>query len=140
MKPKQIIVIRKDLKLPKGKLAVQVAHASVKAIMDAAWRTTMGPDHFFKELHTMAVYGFPTTSPIIEWLTNGDYAKVCVTVEAEKDLDFIFENAKLAKLPCAMIIDHGRTVFNGIPTKTCVAVGPDYPDKIDRITGHLPLL
>jgi PTH2 family peptidyl-tRNA hydrolase len=39
-----------------------------------------------------------------------------------------------------MIVDKGLTVFKGIPTKTCLAIGPHYPEKIDIITGHLPLL
>lgn len=123
----------------KGKLAAQVAHASMKAVLDAAWRTTVGPDDFGK-VPTLSTYGFPIGSPIQEWLDNQCFTKICVYVESEKDLDMIYASAEMAKLPRALIIDNGLTEFKGVHTKTCVAVGPAYPEDIDPITGHLKLL
>jgi PTH2 family peptidyl-tRNA hydrolase len=137
--PKQVIVVRKDLNMRKGKIAAQVAHASLKAVMDAAWRSTSGPDNLAQPF-AISIYGFRIGSPIQEWLDNGCFTKICVYVESEKDLDLIFENAKTAGIPAALIIDNGLTEFNGVHTKTCVAVGPDYPSRIDPITGRLPLL
>lgn len=137
--PKQVIVVRKDLNMRKGKIAAQVAHASLKAVMDSAYRCVSGPDNMAQPF-AMSEYGFRIGSPVQEWLDNGCFTKICVYVESEKDLDLIFENAKSAGIACSLIIDNGLTEFNGIHTKTCVAVGPDYPIKIDPITGKLPLL
>lgn len=136
--PKQVIVVRKDLNMRKGKIAAQVAHASLKAVMDSAWRSTAGSDGF--GVPPLSIYGFKIGSPIQEWLDNGCFTKICVYVESEKELDLIYENAKSAGIACSLIIDNGLTEFNGVHTKTCVAVGPDYPVKIDPITGKLPLL
>jgi PTH2 family peptidyl-tRNA hydrolase len=138
-KPKQVIVVRKDLSMRKGKLATQVAHASMKAVMDAAYRSVAGPDKM-DGTPNLSLYGFKIGSPVQEWLDNECFTKICVYVESEKDLDIIYANAQEAKVPCALIIDNGLTEFNGVHTKTCVAVGPDYPEKIDPITGHLKLL
>ena len=43
-------------------------------------------------------------------------------------------------IPCKMIVDAGLTEFGGIPTKTCVALGPYDADSIDLITGKYPLM
>lgn len=65
---------------------------------------------------------------------------MCLRVESEAELDAIYERALEAGLPCAMIIDAGKTEFNGVPTKTCCAIGPALPAELDPITGHLKLL
>ena len=52
----------------------------------------------------------------------------------------IYQQAKDKGLPCSLIVDAGLTEFNGIPTKTCIAIGPAYSKYIDPITGHLKLL
>lgn len=137
--PKQVIVVRKDIQMSKGKMAAQVAHASLKAVMDAAYRSTSGPDTMGQNF-AMSIFGFKVGSPIQVWLDNERFTKICVYVETEKDLDMIYESAKMAGLPCSLIIDNGLTQFNGVYTKTCVAIGPDYPDKIDPITGSLKLV
>ena len=38
-----------------------------------------------------------------------------------------------------LCVDAGRTEFHGVPTATCCAIGPDWPERIDPITGHLKL-
>jgi peptidyl-tRNA hydrolase, PTH2 family len=63
-----------------------------------------------------------------------------VSVNSEAELDAIVEKARAANIPCALIVDSGATEFHGVPTKTCCAVGPAWPDEIDAITGQLPLL
>jgi len=65
---------------------------------------------------------------------------VCVSVDSEEELVDVYNKAKTAGLICSIIQDAGLTEFNGVPTLTCVAVGPDRSDKIDAITGKLPLL
>ncbi len=126
--PKQVIVIRKDLKMRKGKMAAQAAHASMKAVLDYG---------HWDSASTMKIIGMP--KPMTEWL-NGSFTKICVSVDSEEELVEIFNKAKSKNMPCSLITDSGRTEFGGIPTKTAVAVGPYYSDIVNQITGKLKLL
>jgi len=72
------------------------------------------------------------------WLNNS-FAKVTVQVDSEDELLEIEQKAKEIGIECNLITDSGRTEFGGVPTKTCLALGPDYSDKIDLITGNLKL-
>lgn len=74
-----------------------------------------------------------------EWLT-GSFAKVCCRVNSEHELHEIRDKAVEAGLEVHLITDSGKTEFHGEPTDTCLAIGPDYADRIDPITGHLQLL
>lgn len=121
MKPvKQVIVMRKDLKMRRGKEIAQGAHAS------QAWLLDLAKD------------GGSMTKEEKAWVENG-HTKVCVKVDSEEELQAIFSAARLCGLTCHMITDAGRTEFNGVPTWTCLAIGPNYSDEIDKITGHLVL-
>ena len=71
---------------------------------------------------------------------KGSFAKVCVRVNSEEELMDIHDKAKAAGLEVHLITDSGRTEFKGVPTKTCLAIGPDEAEKIDTITGELTLL
>jgi PTH2 family peptidyl-tRNA hydrolase len=124
---KQVIVMRKDLGMRKGKMIAQGAHASMKVLVDAA--------QVSDEAIVIAL-----DAPTREWLVSGRFTKVCVSVDSEAALDAIVANARSANLPCALIVDSGRTEFHGVPTKTCCAVGPAWADAVDAITGALPLL
>ena len=73
-----------------------------------------------------------------EWLKSS-FAKVCLVVNSEQELLDIEAKAKAAGVECHVVTDSGRTEFNGVPTKTCLALGPDYDEKIDPITGNLKL-
>jgi PTH2 family peptidyl-tRNA hydrolase len=125
IEPKQVIVVRKDLNMRKGKMISQGCHASVGAVLKCMNKVNKGDDSNFDALE--------------EWLA-GRFTKICVYVESEKELLDIYANAKDAALNVKLIKDAGLTEFNGVPTLTCLAIGPDYPDKIDKITGHLKLL
>ena len=114
----------------KGKLAAQVAHASLGCILD------MG---FVGVKEGKLTYQFEAMSPSGAWLTD-KFTKICLYVESEKDLDLIYENAKNGKLPAVLITDSGLTEFHGVPTKTCVGIGPAPSSLIDAVTGHLKLL
>ena len=111
---KQVIVVRTDIKLGKGKLAAQVAHASVESFL----RT---PEKDQKK-----------------WLSENQ-KKVVLKVKNEEALIEVFDKAKRAGLPSTLIQDAGLTQ---IPpgTKTAVGIGPAEEEKVDRITGNLSLL
>lgn len=67
------------------------------------------------------------------------FTKVVVTVNGEEELLDIYKKAKEAGLIAALITDNGLTEFNGVPTNTVVAVGPDLPENLNKVTGHLKL-
>jgi peptidyl-tRNA hydrolase, PTH2 family len=125
---KQVIVMRKDLGMRKGKMIAQGAHASLKVLLDAGGLDPRG-----------AVFTIPLDPALAAWL-GGRFTKVCVSVDSEAALDAIVARAREAGVPCALIVDAGHTEFHGVPTKTCCAVGPAWADAIDAITGELPLL
>ncbi len=114
MELKQVIIVRADLQLPKGKLAAQAAHAAV----EAAWRSD---DSLFKS-----------------WRNSG-MKKVALKVADLTELHKVIQNAKDAGLTTAIITDAGHTVVEP-GTITCAAIGPDSEEKIDRITGKLKML
>lgn len=74
-----------------------------------------------------------------EWFANS-FAKVCVQVDSEAELEAIYYKALDLGIPASLVVDQGRTEFNGVATKTVVAIGPDYNEKIDELTGGLKLL
>lgn len=125
---KQVIVMRKDLNMRKGKMIAQGAHASLRVILLAG---AANPDR--------TTYAITMTEPMAAWLT-GRFAKVCVSVDSEAALDDVVARAQAAGVPVALITDAGATEFHGVPTKTCCAVGPAWIEDVDAITGGLSLL
>jgi len=125
---KQVIVMRKDLNMRKGKMIAQGAHASMRVLLQA------GVADQDKRAFTITM-----DEPMAAWL-GGRFTKVCVSVSSEAALDAIVEQAKAAQLPVALITDAGQTEFHGVPTKTCCAVGPAWAADVDAVTGALPLL
>ncbi len=122
---KQVIVIRKELNMRKGKCVAQGSHASVGAVL----LVQQNPFDYSKD----------TREAIDEWM-HGQFTKVCVSVDTEAELLDIYQQALDANLPVKLITDSGRTEFHGIPTRTCLAIGPSYSDDLDKITGGLKLL
>lgn len=116
-KLKQVIVVRKDLNMRKGKMIAQSCHASVNVVV--------------KHL---------THKDVKSWMDNGLHTKICVSVDSEQELLDVYNSAQNAGIISSLITDSGLTEFHGVPTKTCVAIGPADSDKIDLITGHLKLL
>lgn len=128
---KQVIVIRKDLNMRKGKMIAQGAHASLAALINKSRLT-----EDFKHL----VFDLIEDKAFVEWFINGKFTKVVVGCDSEKELLEINNKAMQAGLPRALIQDVGKTEFKGNLTFTSVAIGPGDSDKIDEITGHLKLL
>jgi len=125
-KIKQVIVMRTDLNMRKGKMIAQGAHASL-AFMTR--RLERHPSSFQLSLSKAEQ----------EWLETS-FAKVCVKATSEEQLLEIYQKAKQAGLQAHLVTDSGKTEFHGVPTNTCLAIGPDYSNKIDPITGDLTLL
>lgn len=69
----------------------------------------------------------------------GRFTKVCVQVPDEEALMKVAEKARISKVACRVITDAGMTEFDGVPTRTCLAIGPDEAEKVDAITGDLKL-
>ena len=114
---KQVIIFRSDLKLSKGKLAVQAGHAAVSAAEEARKRHRDWWE---------------------SWIFEGQ-RKIAVKVKDETELSELESAADDLGLPHALIVDRGLTE---IPegTVTCLGIGPAPAEKMDRLTGKLPLL
>ena len=111
---KQVILIRKDLKMSKGKMSAQAAHASTDAVLKSH------------------------KDDIFAWKNQG-MKKVILGAEDEKELLALRQQAEDAGLVVAIIADAGRTEL-APGTVTAVGIGPADEEKIDRITGNLKLI
>lgn len=111
---KQVLLIRHDLKMPKGKIAAQAAHASVEGVLLAD-----------KEV-------------VRKWRYAG-MKKIAVKIADEKELILYVQEAKNKGLPAAFITDAGKTVV-APGTMTCGVIGPALEEECDVITKDLPLL
>lgn len=138
METKQVIVVRTvytrsdgtEFGLRKGKMIAQCAHAAMSFITRRVGRS-------------MTVHGCTAEISFskveCEWL-DSSFAKICVRVNSLEELLEIKQKAEDAGLEVHLITDSGRTEFHGEPTETCLAIGPDYSERIDPITGDLKLL
>jgi len=114
MKYKQVILVRQDLKLPPGKLASQVAHASLEVTSKSE------------------------KSQVEEWKKEGA-KKVVLKVKDEKELFNYKQMAEDSGLITALIKDAGHTVVEA-GTTTSLGIGPDEEEKIDKVTGKLKMV
>ncbi len=114
---KQAIVVRTDLKMGKGKLAAQVAHASLAAAEAAHQRKR---DWY-------------------EGWKEGGQAKIVLKVASEAELDELYRKARSAGIPASLIEDRGLTQVEP-GTVTCLGIGPGPDGTIDEVTGKLKLL
>ena len=139
---KQVIVMRKDLNMTKGKMIAQGSHASLGVIL-SMMNNGVSVRHTVPITDEYGVYEMTLRvkmeTPLDDWL-RGMFKKICVYVKAEEELLAIHQLAIEAGLPVSLIEDSGLTMFKRVPTKTCLAIGPEDEQAIDAITGHLPLL
>ena len=170
---KQVIVVRTDLNMRKGKMCAQVAHASMKVFFDRMEDVSF-------DLNRRNIYFCDFTTEMLQWM-EGSFAKIVVGCNSEQELFDLQKQADEAGIVNALILDNGNTEFKGVcsncegsghvshvsqvnvsgykdlildvqchickgtgkvnkPTYTCLAIGPDEADKIDKITGGLKLL
>ena len=130
-KTKQVIVMRTDLNMRKGKMAAQAGHASMMFLT-----RRLIYNKYATGITDAVVY---LSEVEMEWLASS-YAKICVGVISKTELEAIIMKAEGSDLEVNVVTDNGATEFHGVPTVTCCAIGPDYSDKIDSITGNLKLL
>ncbi len=135
--PKQVIIVRKDLNMRKGKMVAQGSHASLKAILDIGH---MRCEYEVELGDSGNRFEIPINSSALQQWLEGRFTKVCVSVDSEEELLELYNKAKEAGLLCSLITDAGLTEFNNVPTITCAAIGPAFPEDVDPITGHLKLL
>jgi peptidyl-tRNA hydrolase, PTH2 family len=111
---KQALIIRTDLKMNKGKIASQCAHASIAAFLkaDAEDRS--------------------------EWISSG-MKKIVLKVPSEGDIESLFKFARKERLPAEIIVDAGLTQIDP-GTVTALGIGPAEDSKIDKVAGKLKLL
>jgi len=110
---KQVILVRMDLKMPKGKFAAQVGHACVDAVLKS------------------------DKKKVKDWRSNGG-KKIVLKVSDLRELNKYKKDAESIGLVTALIRDAGHTYFTR-PTVTCMAIGPDKEELIDRITSDLKM-
>ena len=111
---KQVIVVNESLKLPRGKLAAQVAHAAVGAFLEA------------------------TAEAQRLWLAEG-MPKVVLKSESADELKELEQAAQRRGVPAYLICDAGKTVVPA-GTITCLGLGPASEDQLDELTGKLKLV
>ncbi len=116
-KYKQVMVVRTDLGMSPGKLAVQVAHAS----LSAAEKTRKNHPEWYRN-----------------WIDE-QQKKVVVKIESEKKLGSLKKKAKNVGLPHKLITDAGLTELDP-GTSTVLGIGPAPNEEIDKVTGNLKLL
>ena len=113
---KMALVIRKDLKLSPGKMAVQVSHAAVSCALESK-----KSGKYFNE-----------------WYREGQ-KKVVLKCDDEEHMYFLRDVAKINGLVTHIVSDAGLTE---IPpgTRTCIGIGPGPENLIDKVTGELSLV
>ncbi len=114
---KQVIIVRKDLKMSKGKLAVQVAHASVSTVLETL---KIKPEWVYL------------------WVEQGQ-KKVVLICASESELFKTYEESNRLGLPTSLIYDAGRTELPP-NTLTALGIGPAPSSLIDKITRSFKLL
>jgi PTH2 family peptidyl-tRNA hydrolase len=115
---KQVIVMRTDLGMGKGKLCAQACHAS-----------------------TMCAVKTHDEQPIkyVKWLLNDLYRKVVLKVDSAEEIQRIAREADAAGVICFVVMDAGLTQIEA-GSVTCIGLGPDENEKLDKIVGGLKLL
>ena len=115
MAAKLVLIVRTDLGMGRGKIAAQVAHAAVAAVLAGLG----GAD-------------------LAAWLQEGQ-PKVVLKVADGAQLQDVLSRAEAGGLPTELICDAGRTQVSP-GTQTCCALGPADSERIDTVTADLSLL
>lgn len=134
---KQVIVMRTDLNMRKGKMVSQGAHASEKGLFDK------GHVLYY---HDREYFCIPLDEHNKDWIVGDVFKKIVCRVDSEKELVDLYKRvtyeiqAQGLTIAHGLIEDSGLTEFHGVKTITCASFGPCEESWIDQYTGHLPLL
>jgi PTH2 family peptidyl-tRNA hydrolase len=123
---KQVLVIRRDLRMRQGKAVSQGSHSS---------------GEFMREQILSALDGgsLDFSDDEVEWMTGG-MAKITVRADDVHEFEAVAAAAHARGLKTRVITDSGRTEFHGVPTVTALAIGPTRSAYVDPVTGGLTLL
>lgn len=121
---KQLILIRRDLKMRRGKEIAQGAHAAMAFLTSA-----ISPEGHFKR---------SLTHKELLWV-SGSFTKVVLQVQSWESLMDAFQIAKDHGIQANLITDNGTTEFGGVPTVTALAIGPEDSYVLDPLFGNLKL-
>lgn len=127
---RQVIVIRKDLKMRRGKEIAQACHGSI-AFISLRFRSLL-------RFNPFPMLRLCFNRNIREWIL-GSFTKITLQVNSEEELLKIHQMALDAGLESHLITDSGRTEFDGVPTNTCCCIGPAPKSSFGGITDHLSM-
>lgn len=133
-KVKQVIIMRKDLKMRHGKCVAQGSHASIGSILKVTDKIL---HHNEKDGELEFILKIKSDD-IVHWFMQ-EFTKVTLAVNSEDELLELKKILDDKMIPNVLITDAGHTVFNGIPTHTCIGIVPMKSSEIDKVTGHLKL-
>lgn len=151
MNTKQVIVFRKDLlkgpnAIRKGKFGAQCAHASLGSLLklfniykQEPVRLGLSGDVEPGQVQYKYNVTFGENTVLDDWL-NDKFTKIVVSVDSDEELIALNKALDETYIPHALITDAGLTEFHGVPTNTCLGIGPYISEEIDKFTGNLPLL
>jgi PTH2 family peptidyl-tRNA hydrolase len=116
---KQCLILRHDLHMRMGKACAQAAHAAMFPFIASDGNNEQR---------------------LLDWVINDHMTKIVLRVDSEQELLAVSAKAQEAGLEVHKVVDAGFTEFHGVPTLTCISIGPNDADAIDAITGGLKLL
>jgi PTH2 family peptidyl-tRNA hydrolase len=125
--PKQYLVVRRDLKVHKGKMVAQGAHGALGVLLHGA-----------TAVEAQRAVTLRLSEPAWDWLVRDCFKKIVLAVKDEAELLSVHQAAQARGLPCELIQDAGHTEFAGVPTYTALAIGPVWPHQVEGVTSHLP--
>ena len=114
---KLVVLVRNDVKMGKGKIAAQVAHAAVDCALHSEKKDKKSFD---------------------AWYSSGQ-AKVVLKVDSMEQLSEYMTLARSQGLHTSVIVDAGRTQIEP-GTVTCMGIGPAPVSALDKVTGDLKML
>lgn len=131
---KQVIVIRRDLKMRRGKEIAQGAHAAM------AWLVhRLEANRHYDDGGAGGAWVEGELSPA-EWAwLNSGHRKITVHVPDEAALLAVADKARELGVLVHVVTDAGLTEFGGVPTVTALAIGPDWDERVDAVTANLEL-
>jgi len=134
---KQVIVVRRDLHMRKGKAIAQACHGAVNVILQTLDRDAL-PWYVFDSKSGEKHIAIDGESALADWFSDS-YAKICLYVDSEQELLDLKKKCDEQNILSCLVQDNGTTEFHGVKTYTCLVLEPLDSRYVDAITGRLPL-